>query len=174
MIPGMAYRQLNYDITLKCNHLEAQDEYSAEFVPMGTNVPAISNVQTSTCKQPFIPRILRNNQISLILKVTIRLTRSRPPLRFGISENVFEIINSQRDFENNMSNFVLSTVTADGLVWLDTRPSADTVMIGLEPCMHTRPKPEGSNSTSFDHRLDEKKFSAANRASFNKLIFYVT
>ena len=44
-------------------------------------------------------------------------------------QKVTKIINSQRKIDKNISNFVVSNVSADGLALLGARASAGTVMI---------------------------------------------
>ena len=50
---------------------------------------------------------------------------------------VRKIIDSQRNFDGNMSEFVVSTVPADGLAPLGARPSAGTVMTNIRSYIYT-------------------------------------
>ena len=54
-----------------------------------------------------------------------------------ISEDVFDLINGQRDNERNISNFAISTVPADGPAPLGARSSAGTVMTKFGSCIST-------------------------------------
>ena len=61
-------------------------------------------------------------------KILENLTRHFVKWRL-ISQNTFQIINSNRIFNKNIHNLSLITVPADGLAPLGARPSAGTVMI---------------------------------------------
>ena len=45
------------------------------------------------------------------------------------SKKHFEMINGQNDYDENMCNFVVNIVSADGLSPDGVRPSADTVVL---------------------------------------------
>ena len=48
-------------------------------------------------------------------------------------------VTNQRNFEDNMSNFVITTVPADGLAPLDARSYAGTVMTKFWSRIYTEP-----------------------------------
>ena len=62
-----------------------------------------------------------------------------------LSKNEFEIINSRRNVERIMSNFVVSTAPADGLAAIGAKPSAGTTMTKFGPCKSMGPALERLN-----------------------------
>ena len=52
-------------------------------------------------------------------------------------KTVFGIINGQKHYEENMTNFVASTVSADSVALLDAKTSAGTMMTKYSfPCIY--------------------------------------